>query len=73
MPIYEYFCQACQEKIQLKLPLGQAKGETACPKCKGKAKRIYSAFNFYSKGGSSSFGSSKSCSGCTSSSCDTCR
>ncbi len=49
MPIYEYECGTCQHRFEKKQSYN-AKPETACPKCKGKAKRIFHAAPIIFKG-----------------------
>lgn len=59
MPIYEYFCQDCENKFDVKASISEKeKGLKAnCPNC-GSAKTIQILGNFFtlSKGSSSKFG-----------------
>jgi putative FmdB family regulatory protein len=54
MPIYEYKCQNCGEKFELRLSISHDKKSLKCPKC-GQAdpERIFSPFQTGSSGGGS--------------------
>ena len=49
MPIYEYECGTCRHRFDKKQSFN-SKPETACPKCKGKAKRVFHAAPIIFKG-----------------------
>ncbi len=73
MPIYEYVCTGCKTKFELLRPLSEADATALCSECHGEAKRIFSTFAAVSKDSSGqSTLLSNSCSGCSTSSCDTC-
>ena len=59
MPVYEYFCQKCENKFDVKASISEKeKGlKISCPNC-GSAKTIQILGNFFtfSKGSSSKFG-----------------
>jgi putative FmdB family regulatory protein len=40
MPIYEYECASCSHRFEKKQSYN-SKPEAACPKCKGKSKRVF--------------------------------
>jgi putative FmdB family regulatory protein len=42
MPIYEYCCVSCGEKVTLRLRQADEKG--SCPACGGELKRVWSTF-----------------------------
>ncbi|MDX2501408.1 MAG: zinc ribbon domain-containing protein [Deltaproteobacteria bacterium] len=73
MPIYEYYCEKCDQNFEC-LIIGSDKPE--CSNCSSKkVTKLMSASSFVSKGGggqtvSSSAGSS--CSGCSAGSCAGC-
>lgn len=67
MPLYEYKCSKCNQKIEELRPISRATEDTTCPVCKAPAKRIMSTFAAISKdagGMSSSIAGSSSCSSC---------
>ena len=40
MPLYEYFCDACQREVTLTQSMGEReRGEAACPHCGGRSLR----------------------------------
>jgi putative FmdB family regulatory protein len=41
MATYEYSCNDCGP-FDVKLPIGTAPAEYVCPKCRGRARRVYS-------------------------------
>jgi len=74
MPIYEFLCQACQERFELMRPMSQASEKGACPKCAQLVPRAISRFACLAKddaGYTAPLGGS-ACGSCTSSSCGTC-
>lgn len=77
MPVYEYRCQGCQTKFELRRSFGQADSPTNCPHCESdQVRRLLSMFASYSKGegGVSTpvAGGGGGCSGCSSGSCASC-
>jgi putative FmdB family regulatory protein len=42
MPAYDYECEKCSKKFEVTRGFND-KGEPVCPKCKGKARRVYTA------------------------------
>lgn len=74
MAVYEYFCEKCDTKFQLSLPIGKAEERIGCPSCKSLSRRIYSGFLIFSKGEkrSSQSPSSSRCTSCVTKSCSTC-
>jgi len=59
MPIYEYFCQSCENKFEIKASISEKeKGlRIKCPSCSSdKTIQILGNFFTFSKGGGSDFG-----------------
>lgn len=51
MPLYEYLCEACDQKFELMQSLSAKVEETTCPRCqKGNVRRLMSAFASQIKG-----------------------
>ncbi len=74
MPIYEYVCSDCDLKFELLRSFTKADEAAACPRCRGKSRRVLSAFCSVSKdssGATTSIGGS-SCASCGASNCSTC-
>lgn len=46
MPIYEYKCKECGQKIEL-LVLNKQDEISKCPKCNGEMQKIFSVFSFF--------------------------
>lgn len=45
MPIYEYICNACNEKFSLLQTVTTKENETGCPKCSSRqVKKVMSSF-----------------------------
>ncbi len=42
MPIYEYECEKCACRFELKRSFSQDEGSPCCPMCRGKVRRIFS-------------------------------
>jgi len=60
MPIYEYFCQDCEKKFDIKASMSEKeKGlKVVCPACGSKQTvQVLGGFSTFSKGSSSSGGS----------------
>lgn len=49
MPIYEYECEKCQHRFELKRSFGED-GGAVCPHCRGKACRIFTSVPVIFKG-----------------------
>ncbi|MDH4269499.1 MAG: FmdB family zinc ribbon protein [Dehalococcoidia bacterium] len=76
MPIYEYCCPECSFKFELLRHQSQADESASCPRCRHKAKRIFSSFASFSKSGegpSTPIGGASSCSSCSATSCSSCQ
>lgn len=71
MPIYEYFCDACQDKFQLLRSFSKADEPAECPTCHGMSEqRLLSTFACMNKEGSlAGSGGCASCSGGTCAGC----
>jgi putative FmdB family regulatory protein len=71
MPLYEYACLECSAQFE-KLLLSRDT-RVVCPSCQSTCvEKLMSVFGFRSRGGSEGVATS-GCSGCTSSSCATCK
>ena len=42
MPIYEYECEKCACRFELKRRFGEDEGGPCCPQCQGKVRRLFS-------------------------------
>ncbi len=42
MPIYEYECEICACRFELKRRFDEDEGSPCCPQCRGKARRLFS-------------------------------
>ena len=49
MPIYEYECEKCHSRFEMKRSFGQD-GSVKCPECHGKACRIFTSVPIIFKG-----------------------
>ena len=49
MPIYEYECEKCHSRFELKRSFGED-GDVNCPECRGKACRIFTSVPVIFKG-----------------------
>ena len=49
MPIYEYKCDECANRFELRRSFNDDDGPS-CPKCKGKARRVFCAVPVIFKG-----------------------
>jgi len=53
MPIYEYQCQQCGERFEVRQSIGEDGSRLNCPKCKaGNPERLFSSFFSRSTSGS---------------------
>ncbi|MFH1003850.1 MAG: zinc ribbon domain-containing protein [Chloroflexota bacterium] len=74
MPIYEYYCPACQQKFELLRPLSACGQAAECPGCHQPAPRAVSVFSAMTRdatGATVPTGGS-ACGSCSSGSCATC-
>ncbi|MFQ6057503.1 MAG: zinc ribbon domain-containing protein [Anaerolineae bacterium] len=74
MPIYEYRCQACQTRFELRRSFSQADDPATCPHChSGEVQRLISSFVAFSSSseGTTALGGSP-CSTCAAASCAAC-
>lgn len=49
MPIYEYECERCRLRFELRMHFGEDRG-TPCPQCQGNARRLFSPVPIIFKG-----------------------
>lgn len=49
MPIYEYKCESCHTRFEIRRSFGED-GGTFCPKCHGVARRVFSPVPIIFKG-----------------------
>jgi putative FmdB family regulatory protein len=50
LPVYEYVCQECSVKFDLKRPMNQSENPATCLECAGVGIRVYSVFTALTKG-----------------------
>ncbi len=50
MPIYEYYCEMCENKFELLKPMSKAHEEASCPEGHVGAKRAISLFAAFTTG-----------------------
>ena len=50
MPIYEYECEKCSYRFELKKSFSEASGSPCCPRCQFKIRRIFSPSAILFKG-----------------------
>ena len=76
MPIYEYECEGCGKKFEVRQSIGQDGSELQCPSCGASSpRRVFSCFVSSVAGdfGDYSFsGGGSSCSTCSSGNCASC-
>jgi putative FmdB family regulatory protein len=76
MPVYEYFCTKCNLKFESLRSMSKSDEDAQCPQCNHAARRVFSRFASFSKGGNGESspvaGTGSSCGGCTSASCKSC-
>jgi putative FmdB family regulatory protein len=72
MPIYEYICLDCKQKVELLRPMKDADAPVTCAQCgSDHTSRMLSVFNATS-GGRVVAGGGGGCSGCAGGSCSSC-
>lgn len=73
MPIYEYYCEPCSHRFEVKRPMSESDKDADCPICRDKAKRALSKFACFTvtpgEGSAPIAGAGGGCSDCGSSSC----
>jgi putative FmdB family regulatory protein len=78
MPIYEFKCAACAQRIEKLCPLGETGAGITCPRCgKPGPNRVMSSFRTArgkgnENGGLELNGGSDGCASCSAASCATC-
>lgn len=77
MPLYEYYCPACQRTFEALRPMSDADRPMTCPHCaSADARKMISVFAAVSKDGSGTSrmiaSSSSGCASCSGGSCSTC-
>ncbi|MFC2011346.1 FmdB family zinc ribbon protein, partial [Chloroflexota bacterium] len=50
MPIYEYECEKCACRFELKRRFDEDEGDPCCPQCRGKVRRLFSPSAIIFKG-----------------------
>ena len=50
MPTYEYECEKCACRFELKRPFSEDEGNPLCPKCRGKVRQLFSPSAIFFKG-----------------------
>lgn len=50
MPLYEYYCQRCEQRFELLRPMSRMDDPAACPRGHDGGKRVLSAFAAFSRG-----------------------
>ena len=43
MPVYEYYCDSCKSKFEVRRPMSEASIDTACPECGKPAVKRFSS------------------------------
>jgi putative FmdB family regulatory protein len=55
VPLYDYECEECGSKFELRRGITEPEGEVQCPVCgEMECHRVFSGFSFAAAGGSSS-------------------
>ena len=75
MPLYEYYCNSCNERFELLRPVSRMDDPATCPEGHEGADRVLSTFAAFSQGesgASEAIGGGSACSGCAADSCATC-
>ncbi len=68
MPIYEYQCNQCGQRFEVRQGIGEGSNNLNCPKCSApNPRRLFSAF--FSRGSSGTESSDTSCPTCSSGVC----
>jgi len=44
MPIYEYLCNKCETRFELRRPFNEADKPASCPECNSEAQKLLSGF-----------------------------
>ena len=75
MPLYEYYCESCNQRFELLRPMSRMDDPAACPQGHGGANRVLSTFAAFTQGSSGvseAIAGSSGCGGCTASDCTSC-
>ena len=74
MPLYEYYCERCQQRFELLRPLSRMDGPAECPQGHEGGERVLSTFAAFSQrdGGESTALGGNPCAGCASGACSSC-
>ncbi len=76
MPVYEYRCDTCKERFEIRRSFAESDAAAACPLCQGEhTRRLLS--NFYamtssSDGGTGAVAGGGGCAGCAGGNCAGC-
>lgn len=74
MPIYEYFCQDCQNRFEKLIFSTEEEKNINCPKCKSKkVRRIFSVFGLSGNVSKPFTSVSGGCETCINKTCDSCK
>jgi putative FmdB family regulatory protein len=75
MPLYEYYCESCNQRFELLRPVSRMDDAAPCPEGHGDADRVLSTFAAFTQGDSGTseaIAGSNPCGGCAADSCSTC-
>ncbi len=77
MPLYEYECDRCGKRVEVRHPVGENADQRECPSCGAVGLRRVYSFNCAGSGSSDSDfygggGGGSSCSTCSSGNCASC-
>ena len=73
MPLYEYECEKCGRRTEVRQSVGQNGAQVACSSCGAVGlRRVFSSFSCIGSDGSALPGGGSSCSSCSSGNCASC-
>jgi len=74
MPLYEYYCPACDQKFELLRPMSRATEPATCPAGHAHAERVISVFSAFAKndGGETAPVTGSGCATCSTGDCSCC-
>ncbi|TFH36978.1 MAG: zinc ribbon domain-containing protein [Dehalococcoidia bacterium] len=73
MPLYEYECEKCGRRVEIRQAVGQDGSQVACPSCGTVGlRRVFSSFFCAGSEDSGMSGGGSSCSTCSSGNCASC-
>ena len=75
MPLYEYYCQRCEQRFELLRPLARMDDPAPCPKGHDGGERVLSTFAAFSQGSGGpgeALGGGGGCAGCSGGNCACC-